>query len=97
MERQSCESPATPETRSGPRAKLDIAARVATVAAHVAAERLAKPTATVGTDVPRGPEAITQEWLTAVLCRAAPDARVTSFEFGEKHVGSTSRGRIELS
>jgi hypothetical protein len=97
MERQSCESPATAETRSGPKAKLDIAARVASVAVHVAGERLAKPTATVGTDVPRGPDAFTEEWLTAVLCRTTPGARVTGFEFGEKHVGSTSRGRIELS
>jgi hypothetical protein len=96
MERQSGERSVSP-ARSDAKAKLRITARVATLVAHVAAERLAKPTATIATDIPRGPEAITNEWLTAVLCRARPGARVTGFEFGEKHVGSTSRGRIELS
>jgi hypothetical protein len=97
MERQPVEAPLSPTTLRDPKAKLSIARRVAAVAAHVAAERLVKPTALIATDTPRGPEAITNEWLTAVLCRTTPGACVTGFEFGEKTVGSTSRGRIELS
>jgi phosphotransferase family enzyme len=77
--------------------KLSIATRVAAVAGHVAREHMTKPMATTSTDVPRGPEAITKEWLTAVLCGDAPGAQVTGFAFGEKSAGSTSRGRIELT
>ena len=77
--------------------KLKLATQVAEVGAHVVRERLKKPVATIASDVPGGPGAITSEWLTAVLCGDVPGARVTSFAFGERHVGSTSRGRIELT
>lgn len=46
--------------------------------------------------VPTSYEAITAEWLTDVLCRGAPGARVVSFELGPVDDGSSNRRRITL-
>lgn len=47
-------------------------------------------------EVPGTYEAITEEWLTDVLCREIPGARVASFSFGEADDGSSNRRRIFL-
>jgi len=44
--------------------------------------------------VPSTYEAITPEWLTAILCRDLPDARVTGFRLDERDDGSSNRRRI---
>jgi hypothetical protein len=39
----------------------------------------------VAPEVPWHPEAITSDWLTAVLCRQVSGSRVTSYEVGDGH------------
>src|SRR6201998_3531373 len=77
--------------------KLGIARQIAAVGAHVAREHVTKPMAVRPTDVPRGPQALTAEWLTAVLWKQVPGAHVVAFTLGEAHSGTTARGRIELT
>jgi thiamine kinase-like enzyme len=48
-------------------------------------------------DVPANYEAITPEWLTAVLCRNNPGAKVTGFTVSDRDDGSSNRGRITLT
>jgi Phosphotransferase enzyme family len=47
-------------------------------------------------DIPATYSAITTDWLTDVLCRDLPDARVTSFSLDGEDEGTTSRRRIFL-
>lgn len=49
----------------------------------------------LATDLPHTYEAITAEWLTAVLCAAHPGAHVTAFRLGPRDEGTSSRRRIE--
>lgn len=48
-------------------------------------------------EVPSTYDAITEEWLTKILCRDTPGAKVESFSFGEPDDGSSNRRRIFLS
>lgn len=50
--------------------------------------------ARLATDLPLSYESITDEWLTNVLCRKYPSARVTSHQLGAVDEGSTSRRRL---
>ena len=59
-------------------------------------EQLAAPAVGVD-DIPRSYEAITDEWLTAVLCGASPEARVIAHRLGEPDDGGTNRRRIDLT
>jgi Phosphotransferase enzyme family len=77
--------------------KKDMLARMGQIAGHAIDDRLRKPVATTSAEVPRGPEGLTADWLTAVICRDAPGAQVESFNVGDISAGSTSRGRIELT
>ncbi|MET0545860.1 MAG: phosphotransferase [Caulobacterales bacterium] len=52
------------------------------------------PKARLATDVPWNYSAITEEWLTAVLCAKVPGARVESFSFKVHEDGSTNRRSI---
>jgi hypothetical protein len=45
-------------------------------------------------DIPAFYESITPEWLTHILCRDTPGARVTSYSLGEPDNGSSNRRRI---
>lgn len=47
-------------------------------------------------DIPLSYEAITNEWLTDVLCRDVPGSRVTAHRLGPRDDGNTSRRRIVL-
>lgn len=50
------------------------------------------------TDLPLSYEEITNEWLTAVICRnATPEAKVIAHKLGEVDDGNTSRRRIFLT
>lgn len=70
--------------------------RTALVAAHVALEQL-RPTRARGRDaVPSSPDAVTDEWLTEVLCRDVPGARVIWSQTEQASVGSSTRWRTEL-
>jgi hypothetical protein len=53
-------------------------------------ERLHRGTAVDTADVPRSPDEITAEWLTAVLCADTPGARVVNLTMPGGSVGSTS-------
>ncbi|MFT4052916.1 MAG: aminoglycoside phosphotransferase family protein [Novosphingobium sp.] len=48
-------------------------------------------------EVPATYDAITREWLTAVLCGATPGGEVTGFSFDARDDGSSNRRRIFLS
>jgi hypothetical protein len=48
-------------------------------------------------DVPASYEAITPQWLTAILCKDRPGAEVVSFSGGEADDGSSNRRRIFLT
>jgi hypothetical protein len=77
--------------------KRGLAGRMARIGSHVIRERVNKPKAVTLSDVPRDPSAMTPEWLTQVLCRDVPGARVSSFRVSDASSGSTSRGRLELT
>lgn len=48
-------------------------------------------------DLPLSYEAITPEWMTSVLCRRVPGAKVTSLTLGAPDSGSSNRRRIALT
>ncbi len=62
-------------------------------AVYAEAEKKAQPARTIE-DVPLSYQAITPEWMTAVLCRDAPGAAVTDVRLGEASDGSSNRQRI---
>jgi thiamine kinase-like enzyme len=67
------------------------------IAAIYQTEQTAKPKARTLDDVPGTYEAITAEWLTAVLCRGTPGAKVTDFRVTDRSDGSSNRARIYLT
>jgi aminoglycoside phosphotransferase (APT) family kinase protein len=48
-------------------------------------------------DLPHSYESITPEWLTAILCRGSPDAKVTSYSLGPPDDGTSNRRRIYIT
>jgi hypothetical protein len=70
--------------------------RVAQVLVARARERRGGPRGTSAGEVPRSPEQVSAEWLTAVLCADAPGARVRSVETGAGTVGTTTRNSLEV-
>ena len=71
--------------------------RAAQVLAAGAYERIRLAPVEGPDDVPRSPEQATPEWLTAVLCRDTPGARVISVTPGGVIRGTTTRAALELS
>lgn len=71
-------------------------ANVETITQRYQAELNARRQARTLEDVPGTYEAITTEWLTAVLCRDVPGAHVTSFRITDRSDGSSNRARIHL-
>lgn len=70
--------------------------RVAELIAISAGERLRPARLTGAEDVPRSPAEISAEWLTAVLRRALPDARVSAVRVVGSSAGTTTRATLEL-
>jgi hypothetical protein len=70
---------------------------VAQVLASGARERVRGARALSAKDVPRSPEDIGVEWLTAVLCRRAPGARVSSMTALGGSVGTTTRNALGIT
>jgi thiamine kinase-like enzyme len=64
--------------------------------AAFAAEQAAPLTAKTRNDIPRSYDAISDEWLTAVLCGSAPGAVVTGHHLGPPDDGTNNRRRILL-
>lgn len=77
--------------------KVRLGGQVARMSAHMAWERAARPRATTLQDVPTHVEAITPEWLAAVLCSQHPGATVTDVEFGGLSVGTTTRRALTVT
>jgi thiamine kinase-like enzyme len=67
------------------------------IAAIYQAEQATQSKARTLDDVPGTYEAITAEWLTAVLCRGTPGAQVTEFRIADRSDGSSNRARIYLT
>ena len=61
------------------------------IGGRVAFERLVRPKARRAEDVPCSPDAITPEWLTAVLCRNVKDAVVTGVDVKPASAGTHER------
>ena len=70
--------------------------RVAAVGVQHLTEKVRPQPARAATDVPGSAAAITSEWLTAVLCRDAPGARVESFTTPGGSVGTSTRVAIRV-
>ncbi len=68
----------------------------ARIAAHVLWDGMTDPQAVSATEVPWHPEAISANWITAVVARAAPDARALQVEVTGGDDGSSVRRRIEI-
>ncbi|MFD0364883.1 aminoglycoside phosphotransferase family protein [Nocardia sp. GCM10030253] len=76
--------------------KLWLLGRVATVGGHVLLEKITRPKARSADDVPISGDAITVDWLTAVLCRNVPDAEVLSFSTSNGSHGTSTRVAIRV-
>ncbi|WP_179155567.1 hypothetical protein [Microbispora sp. GKU 823] len=72
-------------------AKARLAGSMLRIAGHTLRERVAKPRVATAEDIPGSYHDITEEWLSAVLCREHPGARVLGFERGAGSEGTTSR------
>lgn len=71
---------------------IDETARIAGIFAN---EDLRRPVHRAS-EVPPSYEAITQEWLTDVICAGHPGARVVAHRFDERDDGSSNRRRIHI-
>lgn len=69
---------------------------LAKIGAHLAWETATRPVARRRDDVPRRIEAITPEWLTAVLCGDTAGACVTECAFGPGSSGTSVRRQIRV-
>ena len=66
------------------------------IKAAFAREQISKPMARDAADIPVSYEAITPEWLTAILCRDVAGAAVTAFRLDVPDSGTSNRRRIFL-
>jgi hypothetical protein len=71
--------------------------RVARVLATAAGERAHGVRVLSADDVPRSPQEVGAEWLTAVLCADTSDARVRSVTARAASAGTTTRSALELT
>lgn len=67
------------------------------MAIHTIWDHITHPTAKTRDDVPWSAEAISSEWLTAVLCGAVPGARVASVEIRGGDQGSSVRRQLGVA
>jgi hypothetical protein len=68
----------------------------ARIGAHVVWDALTRPPARLRDDVPWSAEAITPDWITAVMCGAHPEARATHVRASGGHQGSSVRRQIHV-
>ena len=67
------------------------------IGGRVAFERLVRPKARRAEDVPCSPDAITPEWLTAVLCKKIPEAAVTGVVVTPASAGTHERHQLIIT
>lgn len=75
----------------------DLAAKVGRIAGHVLWERVHRPALRSASDVPRTPDDVTAEWLTACLCAGHPAASVAGVEILGGTSGTSTRRRMRLT
>lgn len=74
-----------------------LGSRTARVSAHVIWDYIVSPVARNLEDVPPRPEALSEEWLTAVLCAAVPNAQVIDFVILGGHEGTSVRRQLAVT
>ena len=77
--------------------KLWLAKRAAEIGALMVGERIRPPALRTGADVPRNGVDLNEEWLTRVLCREHPGARVVSFSTPGGSVGTSTRAALRVT
>ena len=77
--------------------KAQLAARAAVVGAHVFAEKFRRPAVRGTDDVPVSGRHATAQWLSAVLCRDTPGARVESFSVTGGSRGTSERVGLRVT
>src|SRR5688572_22306885 len=87
------ETPATVMSKARSR---NVAMTALKVSSRVLYEKLTRPMARDAGDVPRSPDAITPEWLTAVLCAGTPGAAVTDVKVETASAGTHERHRLRV-
>jgi len=70
--------------------------KIERIKAAFARDQREQPRAVKFGDIPMSYDAITSEWLTAILCGKHPGAVVTGFTLGEKDNGTSNRRRVHL-
>ncbi|MFJ9390482.1 phosphotransferase [Nocardioides sp. NPDC101246] len=76
--------------------KVWLAGRAATVGAHVLSEKIRTVPPRAAADVPTSGVALTPEWLTAVLCRGVPGAKVVSWHSPGGSSGTSERAALRV-
>ncbi len=76
--------------------KIQLPVLAAKLAANVARERLVPPRVTTLKDLPPSANALTNEWLTAALCRDVPGAAVVDSEVVGGSDGTSSRRALRV-
>ncbi|HLK80855.1 MAG TPA: aminoglycoside phosphotransferase family protein [Xanthobacteraceae bacterium] len=82
------------EASQSPRIRFRARGRMAI---HTIWDHLTRPTAEIVDDVPWCAEAISPEWVTAVLCRDVKDARAIAVEICDGDQGSSVRRRLTVA
>jgi Phosphotransferase enzyme family len=59
-------------------------------------ETTERPLARLASDIPSSYESITTEWLSAILCKDTPDAKVTDFTLGAVDDGTSNRRHVRI-
>lgn len=77
--------------------KLWLAGRAVRIGAEVLGEKVTRPVARSRGDVPRDGLAISNEWLTDILCRDVPGAEVVDFHSPGGSVGSSTRAALRVT
>ena len=77
-------------------AKAKLAGRAAVVGALSIVEKVRRPVSTGRGDVPVSGAQVSAAWLTAVLCRDTPGARVVSFSRTGGSRGTSERVGLRL-
>jgi hypothetical protein len=95
--RTAAESGSDATADQATRGKGWLAGRALTVGARVLAEKVRPAPARRTDDVPGSVKHITEEWLTAWLCRDTPGARVTSFHTPGGSVGTSTRSALRVT
>jgi Phosphotransferase enzyme family len=80
-----------------PQSKARLPVLAARVVASVARERLVPATVRSPMDIPPTADALTSQWLTAVLCHKVPGAAVQRFEVTGGSDGTSSRRALRIT